>query len=90
MSEHVGKVKDRLTIEVAEAKLLTTVSNLYGTSYLYKFKDANGNVFTWFTSCMIEVERKFNIVGTVKEHTTYRDVKQTVLTRCKVMYKEAA
>lgn len=90
MSEHIGKVRDRLNIEVAEAELLTTVSNLYGISYLYKFKDANGNVFTWFTSCMIEVERKFNIVGTVKEHTTYRGVKQTVLTRCKVMYKEAA
>lgn len=90
VSEYVGEVKARLTIEVAEAELVTSFDTQFGFTFLYKFKDSSGNVFTWFTSCMIELDRKFDILGTVKEHTTYKDVKQTVLTRCKVVYKEAA
>lgn len=38
----------------------------------------------WKTSKCFDEESVKTIVGTVKEHSEFRDVKQTVLTRCKV------
>lgn len=89
-SNHIGNIKDRLTINIASWKCLTSWCNCYDgynetTTFLYQFVDHNGNIFTWKTS------RYFNedatpkeLTGTVKAHNVYRDAKQTELTRCKV------
>lgn len=69
------------------------------TTYLWKIVDENDNVFTWKTSNDVFVYNKneygdddyhhpimpSSIVGTVKDHTEFRGVKQTQLTRCKVV-----
>jgi hypothetical protein len=69
----------------------------YGTThYTYIMQDADGNVLVWkTTSCLMiwdEVKQDNDIIrkgdtlvisGKVKEHTEYKGVKQTVLTRCK-------
>ena len=59
-------------------------------------KDADGNTFTWKTGNTLyiptgdgdfDVANKGDTVvlkGTIKEHSEYKDEKQTVLTRCKV------
>ena len=59
-------------------------------------KDADGNTFTWKTGNTLYiptcdgdfvVANKGDTVvlkGTIKEHSEYKDEKQTVLTRCKV------
>lgn len=64
--------------------------------YLHKFKDEHGNIFTWKTSdplgywdehgqwVHIDEGTQVTIKGTVKEHSEYKGIKQTVLTRCKV------
>lgn len=67
------------------------------TMYTHTFKDADGNVLVWKTSRGLgwsledgrgwkvpEPGDTLNLVGTVKEHTEYKDEKQTVLTRCKI------
>lgn len=66
------------------------------TKHCHVFKDANDNTFTWKTGNGIYIpndngeyevaERgdKVVLVGTVKEHSEYKDEKQTVLTRCKI------
>ena len=55
---------------------------------MYKFIDIEGNVFIWITSCYIDMDKRIKLRGTIKEHSEYNNVKQTVLTRCKVEYIE--
>lgn len=88
-SKHIGSIGDRIQITVQSVKCLTSWENTFGyyptTTYLYKIVDQEGNVFTWKTSNFIDEENlPKTIKGTVKEHSEFRGVKQTVLTRCKV------
>lgn len=82
-SEHVGEVGQRITITAATAKLLTSWEGMYGTTYLYKFTDEQGNVFIWYASRGIEAHDGMTIKATVKDHNERDGVKQTVVTRCK-------
>ena len=88
-SNHIGNVGDRIQVNVQSVKCLTSWENTFSyyptTTYLYKIVDQNGNVFTWKTSNFLnEDESPVTIKGTVKEHSEFRGVKQTVLTRCKI------
>lgn len=85
-SEHMfsigEKIETKLTID-----RLTGYPTVYGYTNIVIMSDKNGNVFLWKTSTdndHIQEGAKLTIKGTVKEHTTYNDIKQTVLTRCKV------
>lgn len=88
-SKHVGKIKDRLTFD-ATAYFVTACDSYYGWSALYKFVTEDGDVFTWWTGSDVDVDRdrprKVRVTGTVKDHDEYAGVKQTVLTRCKIVY----
>ena len=67
------------------------------TMYVHNLVDDNGNVFVWKTSKGIytangdytynvaEKGDKVRIKGTVKNHSEYKDEKQTELTRCKTL-----
>lgn len=88
-SQHIGEVKQRIIVGVASFECKSSWSNMYGVTFLYRFTDNNGNVFVWYASSAVENEdRVATITGTVKEHSEYNGVKQTVLTRCKVSYKQ--
>lgn len=84
-SEFQGAPGDKLTVSVKETKLVTSWANEYGFVNMYRFVDEIGNVYIWKTSKNLDdVEKIKKLQGTVKEHYTFREVKQTVLTRCKV------
>ncbi len=89
-SNHIGNIKDKLTINIASWKCLTSWSNCYDgyhetTTFLYQFVDNDGNVFTWKTQKFFDDDVTLHeITGTVKAHNVFRDAKQTELTRCKV------
>lgn len=83
-SEYVGEVGKRLTITTASAELVTSWEGFYGVTFLYRFTDEGGNVFVWRASRSIEVSDNMTIKGTVKEHSEYNGVKQTVISRCAV------
>lgn len=95
ISQFVGQVGKRFTVE-ATFTFGTSWDTKYGTQYLYSFKDDNGNVLVWRTGSVpmvLNAEGKdvvigrgdrVQITGTVKEHSEYKDEKQTVLTRCKL------
>jgi len=84
-SNWIGVIGSRVEIEVSQAYLATTFDTMYGTTFLYKFTTVNDDICTWFASSPIaNIERVSKLVGTVKAHTTYEDVKETQLTRCKV------
>ena len=90
-SQHVGKVGKKYT---AVMTYIHTASweNGYGgywnsgVTNLHTFKDEQGNVFVWKTDKYIEADygTKLTVSGTVKEHSDYKGINQTVLTRCKV------
>jgi len=85
-SRHVGNVGDRISFITDQHKCLTSWDTQYGTVYVYKFVDQDGNVYTWKTSKWIsdDCDTKLTITGTVKEHKEYRGVLQTEVTRCKI------
>ena len=83
-SRYIGKVGDRLEMDVT-CKKASISQSVYGISYFYVFEDSEGNVYTWGTSARsLDEGVQYHLKGTVKDHTTYRNVCQTVLTRCKV------
>jgi hypothetical protein len=84
-SAYVGEVGTRLTLDLTAAVLLTSWYNDFGTTYLYKFADEAGNVFIWYASRPIELQERMTIKATIKAHNERNGVKQTVLTRCKVV-----
>ncbi len=85
-SDYVGEVGQRIDINVTSATCVSSWDTYFGTTtYLYKFTDADDNVLVWFASGSIEdTSRVVSIKGTVKEHSEFNGIKQTVLTRCKV------
>jgi hypothetical protein len=87
-NEYVGTVKDKVELTVTVSSI-RPVDNGYGVSYLYTMTDQAGHVFKWFSSSRAlgdEVTGKPVVIkGTVKGHELYNEVKQTMLTRCKVV-----
>lgn len=87
-SNFVGEVGKRSEF-VAELKEIRSLSAEDGWYGLYKFEDAQGNVMVWFTAKMPEELRiakgdSIKMKATVKRHDVYRDLKQTILTRCAI------
>lgn len=81
-SNHVGLVGEKIEKEVELIRRGSFESD-FGTTYVYSFKDSEGNVLVWKTKSYLDVTT-CTIKGTVKEHSQYKGVSQTVLTRCKV------
>lgn len=81
-SEFVGSIGERLEIQVKVTGNFP-IEGSFGTTILHTMEDYNGNVFVWATAAKNwPVGTEKLIRGTVKEHKTYRNTKQTVLTRC--------
>ena len=91
-SEFVGEVGQRITINnLDEITIITSWETEYGITTRYKITDTDGHVFMWDSSSHIrddEMVEVISIVGTIKKHDTWNDVKQTWLTRCRVNYRE--
>jgi hypothetical protein len=85
-SQYVGTVGKRQEFEVTVAGVHFWNTDFYGTMYLYRFLDAEGNILVWKTNGPKGMEEggQYTIKATVKDHSEYKDVKQTVLTRCAI------
>lgn len=82
-SEHIGRIGERIEIDVTVTKIVPLEGSRYGTQYLFEMADEKENVYIWITSTQkLTLNEKCHLRGTVKEHSIYRNVKQTVLTRC--------
>lgn len=89
-SQFVGVVGEKLTAVVTCRKIVSFRTNFTyrgETSFVVIMEDGNGNNIVWKTAkqdhTVVYEGNKFEIVGTVKEHTDYKGRKQTSLTRCK-------
>ena len=91
ISQYVGQIGDKVEIKgiyVRSGSWQQKSFSGYGTEtmWLHIFKDSDGNVFTWRTQKSIGLEYGEPVIikGTIKNHSEYKDEKQTELTRCKV------
>jgi len=83
-STFVGEIKERISFEAIVVGVYETEGQ-FGHIDIVKMRDEDGNLFTWFASGYTDLERsnRIAITGTVKKHETYRDINQTIITRCK-------
>lgn len=85
ISSHIGKIKMRDEFVLTLSRLFEGEST-YGHYVKYIFHDDHGNVFVWMTSNQsLDLNNKYCIRGTIKDHTEFNGVKQTVLTRCEIL-----
>lgn len=85
ISSHIGKIKMRDEFVLTLSRLFEGEST-YGHYMKYIFHDDHGNVFVWMTSNQsLDLNNKYCIRGTIKDHTEFNGVKQTVLTRCEIL-----
>ena len=87
LSEHVGDIGERVTFVPVKAEVVTSWETQFGVTMLWKITSEDGNIFIWKTSNDVREDTSV-ITGTVKEHTEFRGVKQTVLTRCRQTTKQ--
>ena len=82
-SEYLGEIKERLRDLNVTLTAVRSFDGFYGTTFIYTFV-YNENILIWMTSSCkdIEVGDELILTGTVKDHSEYKGVKQTKLTRC--------
>lgn len=83
-SKFVGEIGQRIEVEVT-VKRAVPLENYYG-SVIFTFEDADKNIYVWKTQPrQIEVGEHLKLRGTIKAHNIFRDVEQTILTRCTIL-----
>lgn len=97
--EYYGAVKDKFELELTFDKIFG-FETAYGYQYIILFHDDNNHVFKWSASNGMykaenefgkeeyfdyEIGHKYLMKGTIKGHDEYKGLKQTVITRCKVL-----
>lgn len=83
-SKFVGEIGDRIEVDVVVKRAVPLEG--YYSGVIFTFEDEDKNVFVWKTQPRpIEVGSSIRLRGTVKAHNIFREVEQTVLTRCIVL-----
>ena len=82
-SQWIGSVGERLTLTLTCISRSEYERGTYGTYYKHTFKDDDEHEFVWETAArVLEPNTRYVLRGTVKQHSTHNNVKQTILTRC--------
>lgn len=91
---YIGEVGKRLKI-TATYKKTFEFAGYYGTvNFIHTFEDSDGNILVWKSTNYVEwVKNGFcefipkgsvvELTGTVKDHSNYKGIDQTVFTRCR-------
>lgn len=85
-SGYIGNVGDKVTLTITVERIIVLESPLYGTNYITIARDEQGNVVTY--KGRTDIGNKGDtttIKASVKEHTVYNGIKQTVIQRPKVV-----
>lgn len=87
IGNYIGAVGSRITLQVTIERVVE-MEVRYGfypsTVYMHIMKNADGSTVIWKTQTVrMEEGSEHLLIGTVKEHSEYNGVKQTILTRCK-------
>ena len=81
-SEFVGEIGERIELTLTVISAIK-IENNYGHSTMHIMEDDCGNVYVWTTAAKNWPEGSVKTIrGTIKNHRTYKNTKQNVLTRC--------
>ena len=83
-SQHVGTIGERITIE-GTVFFRAAFDGVYGTTYITGIRDAAGNVYIQKGTAIGDKDDDIRIKATVKEHGVRDGVKQTIISRPKVI-----
>lgn len=86
ISKHIGEIKSRIDLTLSLKDIFIGEST-YGIFYKYTFLDQDNNIFVWISSYDHKLEKgnHYKINGLVKDHSEFRNQKQTILSHCKVL-----
>ena len=80
-SDFVGEIGQRLDLTLTVSRVIELDGNYPSTMHF--FTDENENVYIWTTASKhLAVNKTYKMRGTIKDHRTYKNEKQTILTRC--------
>lgn len=83
-STYQGMIGDRLEKTLTVIKTIP-IEGYFGNSTMHIFSDSEENIYVWTTAAKIlEVNKTYVIRGTVKKHKSFKNVPQTILTRCAI------
>lgn len=82
-SEFVGEIGDKIEF-TSKPELVFTTETAYGRLHIYKFTE-NNNIIVWKTNKVLDTDVEMTLKGTVKEHNIFRGIKQTEITRAKIV-----
>lgn len=83
---YVGNVGERLDIDISTVECITSFPTDYGMMRIYRFESVSGDTLIWKTSNFIEYTDKVKkIKATIKNHSEYREEKQTEINRVKII-----
>ena len=81
-SEFQGSIGERLDLYLIVERVIE-LDNNFGRSSMHLMRDDCGNLYVWTTSSKTwAAGSEHHIRGTVKDHRTYKNERQTVLNRC--------
>jgi hypothetical protein len=82
-STHVGNVGDKIKFE-GTLKKSRPFETAFGTMVIHNFTDNSGNVYVWKTGPTdLEDGKIYSVKASIKDHSEYNGVKQTIITRAK-------
>jgi hypothetical protein len=86
-STWVGEKGERLKGLKLLCESAREMPSRFGLTILYKLKDEDGNLYSWFSSGGADMDpgHEYTLDATVKDHGEYRGVRETQLTRAKVL-----
>ena len=84
-SAWIGTKGDKIDVDVTFVSKRGYQSK-YGYSNVYTFRTVEGDLLTWFSTVEVkkEIGENFKLIATVKDHSEYKGIKSTVITRAKV------
>ena len=85
-SQHIGAVGDKVTLTITVERIVVLKSQFYADNYITIARDEQGNAVTYKGRADLGGKGDtVTVKATVKEHTVYNGVKQTVIQRPKVL-----
>jgi hypothetical protein len=85
-SQHIGAVGDKVTLTITVERIIVLKSEFYGDNYITIASDEQGNTITYKGRSNIGNKGDTTTIkASVKEHTVYNGVKQTVIQRPKII-----
>jgi hypothetical protein len=89
-SQFLGEEGDSIIFNIESYQLVKSGTSKFGNNakwYLYRIKDDNGNIITWFADhdCTFEFSNSKQASATITKLSTYNEVKQTNVSKLKFM-----